>query len=178
MVFNALWTSRPQPGGLVNYSIPKETVRIRSYPFRLVLRLGGGLLLIFILSLLTIFILLGMSDHDDRFYKILAVFIPAYAAILATSGWVISAWMQDRTSTRQHTINVLFATNFTNELFARNRRLVDSRFPETETVTLEQFTSLNSSAAADDNAVADAIRYLLNYFEYISASVRIKIWMI
>jgi hypothetical protein len=116
---------------LVNETLPKQPVRKRSYPFRIVVTVACILLCIFLLSLLLIFILFGRDMRlDGTFYKLLAVFIPAYAAILATSGWIIGAWMQDRTSIRQHTVNVLFATNFTNEMFSRNRRIVDSRFPE------------------------------------------------
>lgn len=110
---------------------------------------------------------------------VIGIFTPqtvaAVAAVLATWGWLLNTWVQDRNSRRQHTVNILFQTVFTNETFSKHRRVFEEKFPdwhEAEVLTRTGFYSLKHSENKDDRDVAYSVQYILNYFEYIAISIR------
>lgn len=86
---------------------------------------------------------------------------------LATSGWLFTNYISSRNSIRQHTVTVLTQLRMSTE-FMKNANKLQPLLEKGKTIDLEYYDSLSSS----ENTEKDAIRYILNYLEFVSAGIR------
>lgn len=94
------------------------------------------------------------------------------AAWLAVIGWIVTAWTSIRNSVKQHTVNTLLQSRLSLTYMERADR-VNKFFGAYErahpVATRDPEQDATSGISADDE---EALRYILNYFEYIAIGVR------
>ncbi len=94
------------------------------------------------------------------------------AAWLAVIGWIVTSWTSIRNSVKQHTINTLLQSRLSSTYMERADRVnkffgaYESRHP---LQTRDPDADPTLGIAGDDE---EALRYILNYFEYIAIGVR------
>jgi hypothetical protein len=93
--------------------------------------------------------------------------------IVATFGWSFSNWLAYRNSKKQHTVNLIFQTRFTQPTFNLHMRRFNKRFPvlSHEVVTIDVIDGLDNSNDDEGIDLAQSVKYILNYFEFIAAGV-------
>jgi uncharacterized membrane protein (DUF485 family) len=89
--------------------------------------------------------------------------------IAAVAGWIISAIVTMRNSIRQHTVTTLLSSRLS-ETYMSQTRLVNARY-FSPSGGLYQLTAAEVKSAAPEAQLA-AVRYLLNYFEFIAVGIR------
>lgn len=93
----------------------------------------------------------------------------AMGAFTAMIGWLTSALVTARNSVKQHTITTLLQSRLSVAYMERLRKVNDAFAPVGGTyiaVTEEDFADANKAEALS------ALRYLLNYFEFIAVAIR------
>ncbi|WP_235579407.1 DUF4760 domain-containing protein [Pseudorhodoferax sp. Leaf274] len=94
------------------------------------------------------------------------------AAWLAVIGWITTAWTSIRNSVKQHTVNTLLQSRLSATYMERADR-VNKFFGAYEAHhplrTRDPDADPTQGIAGDDE---EALRYILNYFEYIAIGVR------
>lgn len=88
-----------------------------------------------------------------------------FAAIAATAGWIVTAFIARRNSIKQHTMNVLTQIRISAEMNARITT-VNAKFPPGSHMSPEY--------AADTPRTDEVIRaatYVLNYYEFLAAAL-------
>jgi len=114
------------------------------------------------------------ADFDDRAVATLAGFFFAVFAFL------FNAWQRERQSRKQHTVKILFDTRLSSE-FRQHLEWRKHCFPEGQLVGAETYfdylEARRSAELSDDRAFerrksAEAIRSLLNYYEFIALGIR------
>ena len=91
-----------------------------------------------------------------------------FAAVLATAGWVTTAYVSRVNSVKQHTMQVLTQARLSVELNAKSRDLYDA-YPSNSQVPLEDITN----ATGNEKWFRGAM-YLLNYYEFLSVAIRYR----
>ncbi|UYN96092.1 MAG: DUF4760 domain-containing protein [Enhydrobacter sp.] len=111
-----------------------------------------------------------------------------YAAMMATIGWLTSAFLSVRNqieqnrilrdlSRKQHTLNVLLQMRESAE-FNKHRYAYAKAFPRNSSIApdhlyhLKQEAENNGQNSFDDPHPYDALRYLANYFEFLAVALR------
>jgi hypothetical protein len=90
--------------------------------------------------------------------------IVAYAAAWAAlTGWMIQALIAVRNSRKQHTMSVLLQTRMSAE-FNKNVAIIEKTFPEGSVISY--------SKANRNKQTLSAVRYVLNYYEFIAVGLR------
>jgi len=91
------------------------------------------------------------------------------AVCAAAIGWAIAAWMSYRNARVQHTINFV-SNRFTNETFSKNAAAFADRFTG-KTINTELVTTMSTSSDEKDILAVQALRYFVNYFEFVSVGI-------
>jgi hypothetical protein len=91
--------------------------------------------------------------------------IVVFAAISAIAGWMTSAYLTRRNSTKQHTMTVLTQVRISTEMNSRIRALYD-KLPADTPITKEFFTN------KDNMEAVRAAQYILNYYEFLAVALR------
>lgn len=86
---------------------------------------------------------------------------------LATLGWLFSNYISSRNSIRQHTVTILTQLRMSTE-FMKNANALQPYLEGQQIIDLKFYNSLES----DKKIEKDAIRYILNYLEFVSAGIR------
>jgi hypothetical protein len=107
---------------------------------------------------------------DATLYQV-GVLAGIAAAII---GWMVNAWISFRNRQKQHTIDLLFQSRLNNEIFSRHQSRLVAHFPPEAGARINKvdFDRLSTSSCAQDRELAAAIRYMLNYYEFIAAGVK------
>lgn len=107
--------------------------------------------------------------EDERTYSILGAVAGFCAIGVAAIGWSVSGWITHRTARSKLTMDVVAAryaqAAFGDALAAFNRELKDRRIDSAALRGMEQ------SGKPDELAAVQGLRYLLNYYEFISVGV-------
>jgi len=108
--------------------------------------------------------------------------IAAIAAVAATIGWLLQRQAAFDLSRKQHTLNILLQLR-QSEVFNRHRARIFSKFPDSVTINQNDAEMiyaerLNGSLYIVDETsgkmilpMVESIRYVCNYFEFLSAAV-------
>lgn len=91
------------------------------------------------------------------------------AVCAAAIGWAIAGWLAYRNARVQHTINFV-SNRFTNETFSKNSAAFAERFTG-KTITSELVAEMSISEDEKDVLAIQALRYFLNYFEFVSVGI-------
>ena len=86
-------------------------------------------------------------------------------------GWCVAAWISHRNAVRQNTTNLIFA-RFSQTAYTESLHRFHTAFGYSveEKVTMERLFELRSMGV-EDARNAEAVNYVLNYFEFICAGV-------
>lgn len=126
-----------------------------------------GLLLCVLLLVLAAFLTWQYVLDEGSPYKLAAAqWLIAFAAILATLGWCVTAWVAIKNSVKQHTINTLLQS-----------RLSKTYMDYADEVNKHFGEHMSKAAAtrpvdATEGIHKPSLRYILNYFEYIALGIR------
>jgi hypothetical protein len=106
---------------------------------------------------------------DPQTYSILGGVAGFCAIGVAAIGWSVSGWVTHRTARSKLTMDVVAAryaqAAFGDALAAFNRELKDKRI---DSATLRQ---MERSGKVEERTAVQGLRYLLNYYEFISVGV-------
>jgi hypothetical protein len=116
------------------------------------------------LALVT-FVLQGNSTTSNL--SAVATFV---AIAVAALGWCIGSSVTHRNSRIQHTVN-LVATRFTQTNFTVHVDRFSRHFATGPAVTRERMEALHQSKDEEDFLAGQSVKYMLNYFEFISIGV-------
>ncbi|MGI4777492.1 MAG: DUF4760 domain-containing protein [Janthinobacterium lividum] len=89
--------------------------------------------------------------------------------VAAVAGWIISAIVTMRNSIRQHTVTTLLSSRLS-ETYMSQTRLVNARY-FSPSGGLYRLTPAEVAVPSAEAQIA-ALRYLLNYFEFIAVGIR------
>jgi len=142
----------------------------RSKPF---LPIGLTVAAIFIICLaLAVALILNFHLSDQHTYPLAAAAATILAIAMATIGWGVGGWVSHRNATVQHTINLLFArllqSTFAENISRFNKHFSNNHEPK---ITIEEISRLDKSLEKDDRDAAQTVKYILNYYEFISAGI-------
>lgn len=90
------------------------------------------------------------------------------AAVAATSGWIVTSWINVRNSIKQHTITTLLQTRLSIE-YMKNANVVGGHY---RAFSLSQAAGNPDGKSPTDGLDEDALQYILNYFEFIALGIR------
>lgn len=117
--------------------------------------------------------LLGKADlQEPSTYPLFAATATIAAIAVAAIGWGVAGWVAHRNARVQHTINIV-ATRFAQPAFVNHLKTFNIQFgdgPHPQ-VTKAEIDRLVRSTDPKDHDPVQALRYILNYFEFISAGV-------
>ena len=119
-------------------------------------------------------VLLAHAYIDDpQTYPLFSATATVMAIAVAAVGWGVAGWVSHRNGRVQHTINLL-STRFSQATFVQNAaNFVDHFGPGgAPLVTRSDIDALTVSKTEAERNAARAVRYLLNYFEFIAVGVR------
>nr|WP_256099127.1 DUF4760 domain-containing protein [Variovorax sp. SG517] len=126
-----------------------------------------GLLLCVLLIIFGSFLAWQYVLDEKSIYKLAAgQWLIAFAAILATLGWCVTAWVAIKNSVKQHTINTLLQSRLS-KTYMDYADAVNKHFGE-------HLSKAPASRPVDATQGIDqaSLRYILNYFEYIALGIR------
>jgi len=127
------------------------------------------------MCLLAIATYLGLHVNlgDPSTLSLMSASVTLVAVVAAIIGWVASLWMSYRNARMQHTIN-LVSTRFTQATFVSAYSAFHQKFGflQTPQVTKADVDALDGSADLQDKACGQAVRFILNYYEFIAFGVR------
>jgi hypothetical protein len=112
--------------------------------------------------------LLLRARTDNHFYPLLG----AVASLtVAATGWGVGAWVAHRNAVRQNTNNLLFA-RYSQSIFTESTHRFNSEFGVSSDakITPERLRELRDGSDEEKRS-AEAVSYILNYFEFISNGV-------
>lgn len=107
----------------------------------------------------------------SAFVAICGLIIAAIGAAFAIISFRSNATRADRQIRRQHTVTILLEARLSSEFqqFLKDRRL---KFPEYQDITFKKWDAARKSRNPDDIKSADAVVWLLNYYEFLAAGIR------
>lgn len=136
-------------------------------PLFLVVALATGIAALSLLSAWMLFDYVDLTKPES--YPIFGSVATFCAIGIAASGWAVAGWVTHRTGRSKLTMDVVAARYaqpaFGEALAAFNKVLLRRRIDATVIAALEQ------SADQDERRAVQGLRYLLNYFEFISVGV-------
>lgn len=155
-------------------SSPDPMVQItmrRRKPFKWIFVIGATLIIAGIVVIASVVEDILDNQHTPHKWSDVGLLLGIVGAVV---GWLVASYLQLRASVKQHSINLLFQTRFTNDIYTKNRHIILSRYPDwkNSVVTKEDFDRLESSAYQDDFELVEAIKYTLNYYEFIAVGIR------
>ncbi|RDE07317.1 DUF4760 domain-containing protein [Sphingomonas aracearum] len=106
---------------------------------------------------------------DPQTYTLASASAGLLAVCAAATGWAIAAWLTHRNARVQHTINFV-ANRFTNETFSRNAAAFADRLTGRR-IDAALVAQLSTSADEKDVLAVQALRYFVNYFEFVSVGI-------
>lgn len=118
-------------------------------------------------------VLIGHSDlADHRTYPLIAGAATIIAVGVASLGWGVAGWVAQRNARVQHTIN-LIATRFSQPAFVKHLSIFNDAFGDHKRtlVTTAIVERLSASGTESDRELLQSIKYILNYFEFISSGI-------
>lgn len=134
-----------------------------------------GFLLGAVLLTTVVFSLLELAGHQQFILREppagleKSQWVVLLGVIAAVAGWIISAIVTMRNSIRQHTVTTLLSSRLS-ETYMSQTRLVNARY-FSPSGGLYRLTPAEVKTAHPDAQLA-ALRYLLNYFEFIAVGIR------
>lgn len=109
-------------------------------------------------------------DYGNRTdYPLVAALVALLGFSAATIGWSVTSWTSGRNARAQHTINIL-SSRYSNTLYSDAAATFNSAFKDSP-VTSDMVKRLVASSEQADKEALQAVRYLLNWFEFVSAGV-------
>lgn len=90
------------------------------------------------------------------------------AALAATSGWIVTSWINVRNSIKQHTITTLLQTRLSIE-YMKNANAVGGHYRK---YSQSHKAGDVGNTSPTDGIDEDALQYILNYFEFIALGIR------
>jgi hypothetical protein len=159
---------------IVKHSIFKHfyTPRIRR-PFAPVLITALVIVILCAFTDSEIFLKIGFSNPNPNEYPLFTAAVGLIAVAVAAVGWAFAAWVAHRNSRLQHTINIVF-TRFAQAPFADNLKRFHKTFgfdplPRVTRADIEH--AERPEASDEERDAAQAVKFILNYFEFISMGV-------
>lgn len=156
-----------------------ETAIRRRHPFRgyhkakirSPLRLGYAVAVIAAAASLAVLLWLisWIDPSDPQHYPLISAAATLAAVAAATTGWGVGSWAAYRNARVQHTINFV-ATRFTQPAFNENIGRFTAAF-RGKTVDKALYDQLEKSSVQEDKEKLQAIKYMVNYFEFVSVGV-------
>ena len=134
-----------------------------------------GFLLGTVLLTTVVFSLLELAGHQQFILRKppagleKSQWVVLLGVVAAVVGWITSAIVTMRNSIRQHTVTTLLSSRLS-ETYMSQTRLVNARY-FSPSGALYRLTEDEVKAARPEAQLA-ALRYLLNYFEFIAVGIR------
>jgi hypothetical protein len=126
-----------------------------------------GLLLCVLAIIFVAFLIWQYLLDDGSNYKLgAAQWVIAFATLLATLGWCVTALVSIKNSVKQHTINTLLQSRLS-KTYMDYADAVNRHFGE-HLAKPETSRPLDATDGID----TASLRYILNYFEYIALGIR------
>ncbi len=126
--------------------------------------------LIIIAAICGLFIVIPHFKPDDSTTFTMASTAAGLLAVCAAAvGWAVAAWITYRNARVQHTINFI-SNRFSNDTFSKNAALFNEHL-NGKLINMELVTKLSTSDNQTDIDTLQALRYLVNYFEFIAVGV-------
>ncbi|MEN5362550.1 DUF4760 domain-containing protein [Brevundimonas intermedia] len=126
-----------------------------------------------VVCLVTAAMLVSYSDlTDHQTYPLIAGASTIVAVGIASLGWGVAGWVAQRNARVQHTIN-LISTRFSQPAFVKHISIFNDAFGDHKRtlVTTSIVERLSVSRNDDDRELLQSIKYILNYFEFISSGI-------
>lgn len=134
-----------------------------------------GFLLAIVLASTVVFSLFELAGHQHFILSEppagleKSQWVVLLGVIAAVAGWIISAIVTMRNSIRQHTVTTLLSSRLS-ETYMSQTRLVNARY-FSPSGGLYRLNAAEVAASPPEAQIA-ALRYLLNYFEFIAVGIR------
>jgi hypothetical protein len=109
------------------------------------------------------------KGDDTATYTLASTAAGLLAVCAAAIGWAVAAWITYRNARVQHTINFI-ANRFSNDIFSKNAALFNEHLAG-KLINSELVATLSQSSEKGDIDTLQALRYLVNYFEFIAVGV-------
>ncbi len=109
------------------------------------------------------------DPSDARTFGVASAAAGLLAVCAAAFGWVVAAWMTYRNARVQHTLTFV-ASRYSNDTFSKNAALFNDNL-RGRRVDRALITELMASKDETEILTLQAVRYMVNYFEFIAVGV-------
>jgi hypothetical protein len=158
----------------LDFSIKKHSIFKHYYrsqikkPFLPVI---AAVIIIVVVCVTGVYFLFSKIDWTEKTYPLITSAAALVAVSVAAIGWGFGAWVSYRNSQIQHTVNTVF-TRFAQTPFSENLRKFHRKFGYEidPPITYADVKRLEKSGD-DDQDAAQAMKFLLNYYEFMSVGI-------